>query len=193
MVERIAAALKDGRIGIYDLESGDRFYLNGHKEYVFSVVFHPHAGYLASAGADRKVILWNLQTREPVFTRSGHNGEFTGTAYAVAFSPDGDYLAAPSSEDTVTIWSVPDGRAELEPRWSLSISRQHRLQSGWPEFGDRRFWYSRHDLGHRNGHRAAHAQRTHGPGRRRRVQSRREVCGVGELRSAGQDMECRDG
>jgi WD40 repeat protein/tRNA A-37 threonylcarbamoyl transferase component Bud32 len=109
---QIAAALKDGRIGIYDLESGSRFYLNGHKKYVFSVVFHPHANYLASAGADRKVILWDLATRKPVFTRSGHNGEFTGTAYAVAFSPDGDYLAAPSDEGTVTIWSVPDGRAE---------------------------------------------------------------------------------
>ena len=46
---RIAAALKDGRIGIYDLESGDRFYLNEHKEYVFSVVFHPEGRYLASA------------------------------------------------------------------------------------------------------------------------------------------------
>jgi WD40 repeat protein len=109
---QIAAALKDGRIGIYDLESGNRFYLNGHKKYVFSVMFHPHAKYLASAGADRKVILWDLQTRKPVFTRSGHNGEYTGTAYAATFSPDGDYLAAPSDEGTVTIWSVPDGRAE---------------------------------------------------------------------------------
>lgn len=108
---RIAAALKDGRIGIYDLDSGNRFYLNGHKEYVFSVAFHPQGKYLTSAGADRKVILWDLQTRRPVFTRSGHNGEFTGTACAVAFSPDGQYLAAPSGEDTVTIWSVPDGRS----------------------------------------------------------------------------------
>jgi WD40 repeat protein/tRNA A-37 threonylcarbamoyl transferase component Bud32 len=106
----IAAARQDGRIGIFDLESGDAFFLAGHEKYVFSVAFQPQGEYLASAGADRKVILWNLQARGPAFETSGHEGRYTGTARAVAFSPDGQTFAAPSDEETVTIWSVPDGR-----------------------------------------------------------------------------------
>jgi WD40 repeat protein/tRNA A-37 threonylcarbamoyl transferase component Bud32 len=106
---RIAAAQEGGRIGIYDWESGNPFFLDGHEKRVFSVAFQPQGKYLASAGADRKVILWNVHTGERVFTKSGHEGRYAGTAYAVAFSPDGRALAAPSDEKTVTIWSVPDG------------------------------------------------------------------------------------
>lgn len=106
---RIAAALQSGRIGIFDLESGDAFFLAGHEKYVFSVAFQPQGEYLASAGADRKVILWNVQTSQPVVTTCGHEGRYTGAACAVAFSPNGQTFAAPSDEETITIWSVPDG------------------------------------------------------------------------------------
>jgi WD40 repeat protein/tRNA A-37 threonylcarbamoyl transferase component Bud32 len=106
---RVAAALQDGRVGIFDLESGDQYFFPAHEQYVFSVKFQPQGEYLASAGADRKVTLWNLRTREPVFTKSGHEGRYAGLAYAVAFSPDGQTFAAPSDENTVCVWSVPGG------------------------------------------------------------------------------------
>jgi WD40 repeat protein/tRNA A-37 threonylcarbamoyl transferase component Bud32 len=106
---RIAAGQDDGRIGIYDVETGERFFLDGHTSYVFSVAFQPQGEYLASAGADRQVILWSLRTRKPAFSKDGHEGDFTGTAHAVAFSPNGQTLAAPSDDETVSLWSVPEG------------------------------------------------------------------------------------
>lgn len=106
--ELIAGQL-DGRIGLFNLETGERYFLSGHEQRAFSVAFQPQGEYLASAGADRKVILWDKQTRAPVFTTSGHEGRYAGTAYAVAFSPNGQMFAAPSDEATITIWSVPDG------------------------------------------------------------------------------------
>jgi WD40 repeat protein len=106
---QIAAARDDGNIAIHELVSGDSFFLSGHQKYVFSVAFRPQGEYLVSAGADGKVILWDLRTRRPVFTRKGHEGKYIGLANAVAFSSDGQTFAAPNDENSVTLWSVADG------------------------------------------------------------------------------------
>jgi WD40 repeat protein len=106
----IAAALENGRIGVYDVATGKTlFSLEGHDGFVFSVAFDPSGKYLASAGADRQVILWNLETQKLDRNWSGHEGRVAGTAYALAFSPDGRTVAAPSDETTITLRNVSDG------------------------------------------------------------------------------------
>jgi eukaryotic-like serine/threonine-protein kinase len=114
--EQVAAACADGTVKLFDARSGKVLQtLRGHGAgaNVFSVAFRPPDGrYLASAGDDRTVRLWDLSTGHEVFQpRPGHVGDYTGMAHAVAFSPDGRHLVAGSDDGLATVWDAADGRA----------------------------------------------------------------------------------
>lgn len=61
--------------------------------------------YIASAGYDNQVILWDQSTERPV-NRVLHDH----LANQCAFSPDGSLLVTSSSDYTARLWSVPDLR-----------------------------------------------------------------------------------
>jgi toxoflavin biosynthesis protein ToxC len=58
--------------------------------------------FVATAGYDNQVILWNAADKSPV-ARSSHDH----LANQVAFSPDGRYLLTSSSDYTARLWSLP--------------------------------------------------------------------------------------
>lgn len=63
-----------------------------------------HGGtYVATAGYDNQLILWNAADHTPL-ARAFHDH----LANQVAFSPDGRYLISSSSDYTARLWSVPD-------------------------------------------------------------------------------------
>ncbi|WP_327293851.1 MULTISPECIES: WD40 repeat domain-containing protein [unclassified Streptomyces] len=59
--------------------------------------------YVATAGYDNQVILWEAPTRRPL-ARAVHDH----LANQVTFSPDGRHLLTSSSDHTARLWSVPD-------------------------------------------------------------------------------------
>jgi toxoflavin biosynthesis protein ToxC len=59
--------------------------------------------YVATAGYDNRVILWDQTNGEPI-ARSWHDH----LANHCAFSPDGTHLVSSSSDYTARVWSVPD-------------------------------------------------------------------------------------
>ncbi|MGW1673352.1 WD40 repeat domain-containing protein [Streptomyces sp. NPDC002324] len=78
-----------------------RFTLAGHTGPVMSMAFSPNGRFLATAGDDRTVRLWDPVTRTPVGDRlTGH----AGSVYSVAFSPDGRLLATSGKDGTVQLW-----------------------------------------------------------------------------------------
>ncbi|WND32890.1 WD40 repeat domain-containing protein (plasmid) [Streptomyces sp. BB1-1-1] len=59
--------------------------------------------YVATAGYDNQVVLWNAADRQPL-ARGVHDH----LANQVSFSPDGKYLLTSSSDYTARLWLLPD-------------------------------------------------------------------------------------
>jgi WD40 repeat protein len=66
-----------------------------------SIAFSPDGNLLAVGGSDRKVKLWDLNTRRLLTL-----GEHTDIVWSVAFSPDGKELASASQEGSIKLWDV---------------------------------------------------------------------------------------
>lgn len=88
------------------LSSHIRLVLLGHQGKVNSVTFSPDGKLVATAGDDRKVMVWNALTGEKLTILSGHKYPVRG----VAFSPDGKLLATASEDRTANVWESSTGR-----------------------------------------------------------------------------------
>lgn len=75
-----------------------------HSSPISGVAAHEDS-YVATAGYDNHVILWDQRTRVPL-ARVAHDH----LANQCAFSPDGRFLVTSSSDYSARIWSVPDMR-----------------------------------------------------------------------------------
>jgi transcription initiation factor TFIID subunit 5 len=80
-----------------------------HLASVYAVAISPDGKYAASAGEDRKVILWDLGSGKVVKSMSGH----ADVVHSLSFSRDGALLASGSADHTVRIWNVKTGEEEM--------------------------------------------------------------------------------
>lgn len=77
--------------------------LPGHTNKVSTVSFSVDGQWLASAGHDRKVLIWNVKDKETAYTLDGHTAHIT----CARWSLDNRRLVATSSYDkTLRIWDV---------------------------------------------------------------------------------------
>ena len=76
---------------------------NGHTEYVLDLAFPQHKGrILASASADKRILLWSVETYELLWAMEGH----TGPVNSIQFSSDGTILVSGSRDRTIRTWAI---------------------------------------------------------------------------------------
>lgn len=95
------------RIRLWNLgnPSDWNYSLAGHDQTVESIAFSSDNRFLVTTGKDKKAVLWDLLTREPISELRGH-GEFVISA---AFSPTGSELvtgASGLSDSTAIVWDL---------------------------------------------------------------------------------------
>jgi WD40 repeat protein/tRNA A-37 threonylcarbamoyl transferase component Bud32 len=74
-----------------------------------AVAFCPKGKYLATAGYDDSVTLWNAATLEPAGTFPVQHQRFVSWT-SIGFSPDGRWVAAGSPEGLVKVWDMATAR-----------------------------------------------------------------------------------
>lgn len=81
--------------------------LSGHEGAVLTVEYDPTEGQiLASAGMDRKILLWNTDTNENLGQITGHKGAIT----RVRWGRDPDTIFSASADGTIGCWDTESGQ-----------------------------------------------------------------------------------
>lgn len=103
--------------------------LSKHNGDVVAVSYSPDGKLLATAGSDRKVIIWEAATGKELRTLYGHSQGLED----IEFSPDGRYLATASDDKSVKLWNPLNGQ-ELrsftgftDVIWKISFSADSKF------------------------------------------------------------------
>jgi len=78
----------------------------GHSDWVLSVAFSPNSRWLATAGQDRTIRIWDTRNGRLSGTMKGHNA----VIHDVVFSPDGKLIASAGIDGAVRIWDFATSR-----------------------------------------------------------------------------------
>jgi WD40 repeat protein len=79
--------------------------LAGHNAAVSALAFSPDGTYLASAGDEPLIIMWDPKTAKQLYQLESHEDK----VFALAFSPDGNFLASAGFSNLVIIWDPKTG------------------------------------------------------------------------------------
>lgn len=121
-VKRFASGGCDGLVKLWSFRDDSKTWeleeaLSGHDDWVRDAAFAPSIGlprtYLASAGQDRKVIVWTQDQPKAAWTRQTINpaglagageGTFGEVVWRVSWSVTGNVLAVAAGDGRVTLW-----------------------------------------------------------------------------------------
>lgn len=112
---------KRGSVRLYKLSNAEMVQLSGHKAGVTDVEFSPDGKLLASAGVDKRLLLWLLDNPDDLpITMESNNGFI----WDIAFSNDSNFLIASCSESQVRVWPTDPSimASEICPKLKRNLS-----------------------------------------------------------------------
>ena len=89
----------------------------GHSKAILSVAISPSGRFVATGGADRKLIIWDAETLTPMQTFAQHRDSVSGLAFVrhISTMSSGEQLFSGSFDRTIKTWSVSSaGHAYVE-------------------------------------------------------------------------------
>lgn len=115
---------EDGTILLVNVSTLEMVELPGHESLVLTLAFSTNGSFLASAGMDRTVRIWDPASKKQVKSF----GPFPGWMGSLAFSPDGQLLAVAGSDQRVTLFETTNWeeintlKGHNDEIWSLLFS-----------------------------------------------------------------------
>jgi len=91
--------------GVLNAQKVELTVQTGHSAGITDVVFSPFDDFVASAGKDHKIVIWDFQTSKQFKVLLGHDKTVT----ALSFHPDNELLISGSLDSTVKIWNYLTG------------------------------------------------------------------------------------
>ncbi|KAI9876938.1 MAG: hypothetical protein M1830_005246 [Pleopsidium flavum] len=112
IVERLVTASDDFTMYLWEPSSSTKpvARLLGHQKQVNHVTFSPDGLFIASAGFDNHVKLWNARDGKFIATLRGH----VAPVYQCCFSPDSRLLVSASKDTTIKVWEVRTGKLAMD-------------------------------------------------------------------------------
>jgi len=103
-IDYLSTGERDGAVCVWDIPSKEKLYTIDVG--VYALAFDPAGKYLAGAGMDDAVYVWDADTQDTIFVLGGHQQPIN----SIAFDPSGSYLVSASDDLTVRVWDVLSGR-----------------------------------------------------------------------------------
>lgn len=107
--QRLATGAGDNSVRVWDLANGTQQAVFAPTGRIGTLAVSPDGKWLVTGSPGNEATVWNIQTRKPVATLSGHTGEVS----AVAFSPTGALLVSGDENGNLLLWKMDAGAS----RW----------------------------------------------------------------------------
>lgn len=119
---------KRGLVKLYDFETQETRQFTGHRAGVYDIAFSPDEKLLASAGSDKRLQLYVLDTPDDLPVVMDNNNGFI---WDIEFAKGSDYLIAACSESELRVW--PTNPALLAEQICPKLNR-NMTQEEWKKY-----------------------------------------------------------